>query len=235
MMRQHGEPALGSYPRSHSSPRHFTGSARSSALSASSLDAGLDERLHQLDRPAVQTQSLRPRCDAQPSLARARLNADGAGMMRTASGPNRFGQNGADAVAGRVAGREHADRPAAEPLEGFAEGAERLRPGDALTLSRPQQVEMTPSADHHRGPLDHRADRGRQPVRAVVAHAHHREPRSHRGAGPDWTPTVFAASETWLGRECPERSRSLAGSGRRSGRTACTDGYRPESRDSSLQ
>ena len=41
------------------------------------------------------------------------------------------------------------------------------------------QMEMALSADHHPRLLDHRAGGGRQPVRTVVAHAHHREPGLH--------------------------------------------------------
>ena len=91
-------------------------------------------------------------------------------------------QDGADPIAGRIPGREHANRAVAKPVEGIGQRTERLRPGDVLALfSRPQQIEVALPADQHPRLLDHQARRGRQSFRAVVTHTHHCEPVLHCG------------------------------------------------------
>ena len=139
--------------------------------------------MQQLQGPAVQAQGLHPlRRPAEAGAGQAECRGRGNDADGFQSEP--LHQDGADAVAGRVPGREHAHRAAAQPFQGVVQGIERLRPGDALAISRTEQIEVPLSAHRHASQLDHRTRRGRQPVRAVVAHAHHGEPGSHRTTGP---------------------------------------------------
>ena len=193
---QHREPASAVAALAQQ-PRHLGGGARVRAQRQQPR-TGLDEGLHQGQGPAVQAQGLhRLRRPAESCAGETERGRGGDDPHRFASEPLR--QDGADAVAGRISGREHADRSVPKPVEGVGQRAERLGPGDGFACPRPRWIEMAHpiemalSADHHPSLLDHRARRRRQPVRAVVAHAHHREPGLHPDRGPDSALTAAAA------------------------------------------
>ena len=197
-VRKHRQPAP-TVAASAQHPRHLTGGAGVGAQ-RQQPDTGLDEGMQQRQWPPVQAHGLHPlRRPAEPRAGQAERRRCGDDPYLV--GPESLGEDGADAVAGRVSGGEHTDGVAAavKPFEGLVQGAERLRPGDALLSSRPQQVEMTLPSDHHSGLFDHGPDRGRQPVRAIVTHAHHCEPGDHRTTEPGATAAVATQSSQTVG------------------------------------
>ena len=190
-MRQYCEPAAAVATFAQQS-RHL---ARSACVRTQhqQLDARLNEGLHQRQWSSVQTQALYLLCRPAESRAgqaeRGRRRNDSHRFL-----PEMLDQDGADPIAGRIPGREHADRTAAKPVEGLGQRTEGCWPGDVLALfSRPQQIEVALPADQHPRLLDHQARRGRQSFRAVVTHTHHCEPVLHLARGPDKALTAAAA------------------------------------------
>ena len=119
----------------------------------------------------------------QPSRAAARLNEDGAGSTSISVGVDMARQQRADAVEERIAGRQHADRPAAL-LHHLADGAlERARPRPHRPADeRGRKLQMALAAEHDLGVRDQPARDRAQALDAVLADADDGQPAARCGS-----------------------------------------------------